>query len=250
MISSLLDRFDAAKIFVAASVVAISVEYARCQLQSHIAVDVMIECLDQRFTDAIAAEGCAIPRLFLERTIARLPPTLGGVYSAAMIACDETPVSCERLSPEGTLSVALVFCFRFRRTTRSVKSLRCSIANSTRVRSRNASVCYVPIPYRDSVALASAAAQSADASSSQALNPLRRSNLSCRPQVPLIDHSSRSPLRAFRLQARLLSCSVRRSLAVHLSRSSRRQEHTPRLTRVIRGLHCRSRVSSRSRRVT
>ena len=60
------------------------------------------------------SEGCAIPRLFLERTLARLPPTLGGVYSAAMIACDELPVRCEKHSPESTLSVALVFCFRVR----------------------------------------------------------------------------------------------------------------------------------------
>ena len=72
----------------------------------------MIEGFNQRFTDSIMAEGCATPRLFLERTLARLPPTLGGVYCAAMISCNETPVRCEKQSPEGTLSVALVFCFR------------------------------------------------------------------------------------------------------------------------------------------
>ena len=81
--SALLDRFDAAEIFALASVDAISVEDARNQLQSHIAVDVMIEGLDQRFTDSIMADGCASPRLYLERTLARLPPTLGGVYFAA-----------------------------------------------------------------------------------------------------------------------------------------------------------------------
>ena len=85
---------------------------ARNQLQSHIAVEVMIEVLDQRFTDSIMAEGCATPRLFFERTFARLLPTLGDVYSAAMIACNELPVRCEKQSPECTLSVALVFCFR------------------------------------------------------------------------------------------------------------------------------------------
>ena len=74
----------------------------------------MIKGLDQCFTDSIIADGCATPRLFLERTLAKLPPTLGGVYSAAMIACDETPVRCEKQSPKGTLSVALVFCFRIR----------------------------------------------------------------------------------------------------------------------------------------
>ena len=50
--------------------------------------------------------------MFLERTLARLQPTIGGVIVAAMIACDELPVRCEKQSPEGTLFVALVFCFR------------------------------------------------------------------------------------------------------------------------------------------
>ena len=77
--SAPLDRFDAAEIFAAASVEAISVKDALRQLQSHIAVDVMIENLDQRFTDSIPFEGSATPRLFLERTVARLPPTLGCV---------------------------------------------------------------------------------------------------------------------------------------------------------------------------
>ena len=63
--SALLDRFDAAEIFALASVDEISVEDARNQLQSHIAVDVMIEGFDKRLTDSIMAEGCATPRLFL-----------------------------------------------------------------------------------------------------------------------------------------------------------------------------------------
>ena len=110
----MLDRFDAAEIIVLASVDAISVKDARNKLQSHKAVDVMIEGFDQRFTDSIMAEGCATFGLFLERTLARLPPTIGGVYFAAKIACYKTPVRCEKQSPEGTLSVALVFCFRVR----------------------------------------------------------------------------------------------------------------------------------------
>ena len=77
--SALLDRFDAAEIFALASVDAISLDDARNQLQSHIAVDVMIEGLDQRFTDSIMTEGCATPRLLLERTLARLSPMLGGL---------------------------------------------------------------------------------------------------------------------------------------------------------------------------
>ena len=87
----MLDRFNAAEIFALASVDAISVDDARNQLQRHIAVDVMIEELDQRFTDSIMTEACAT-RLFFERTLARLPPTLNGVYSAAMIACDKLPI--------------------------------------------------------------------------------------------------------------------------------------------------------------
>ena len=71
----------------------------------------MIEGFDQRIIDSITAEGFATPGLLLKRTIARLPPTLGGVYSAAMIARDETPVRCKKQSSDGTLSVALVFCF-------------------------------------------------------------------------------------------------------------------------------------------
>ena len=112
--SAPFDRFDAAKIYALVSVDAIPVEDARKQLQSHSAFDVMIEGRDQRFTDSIIAKCCAPPRLFFERTLARLPPTLGGVYLGAMIACDETPVRCEKQLPEGTLSVALVFCFRIR----------------------------------------------------------------------------------------------------------------------------------------
>ena len=77
--SALLDRLDAAEIFVIALVDAISVDDARNQLQNHIADNVIIEGLDQRFTDSIMAEGCATPSLFLERTLGRLPPTLGGV---------------------------------------------------------------------------------------------------------------------------------------------------------------------------
>ena len=107
------DRFNAAELLAAGSVDAISVKDARRQLQSHIAVDVMIEGLDQRIIDSITSQGCAT-RLFLDRTLARLPSTLGGVYSAWMIACDETPVRCETQSPEGTLSVVLVFCFLIR----------------------------------------------------------------------------------------------------------------------------------------
>ena len=71
--SALLNRFDAAEIFAFASVDAISVEDAQNQRQSHNAVDVMIEGFDQRFTDSIIAEGCATPRLFRKRTLARLP---------------------------------------------------------------------------------------------------------------------------------------------------------------------------------
>ena len=71
----------------------------------------MIKGFDQRLPDSIAAEGCATRRMFFERTLARLPLTLGGVYSAAIIACDDKFVRCEKQSPEGTLSVALVFCY-------------------------------------------------------------------------------------------------------------------------------------------
>ena len=112
--SSLLDRFDAADIFAAASIDAIFVEDTRSQMQSHIALDVMIESIDQRFTESIAGDSCATLRQFLERTLARMPPTLNGVHFTAMIACDDTPVRCEKQSIEGTLSVSPVFCFRIR----------------------------------------------------------------------------------------------------------------------------------------
>ena len=151
--SALLDRFDAAEIFALASVDVISVDDARNQLQSHIAVDVMIEGLAQRFTDSIMTEGCATPRLFLERTLARLPPMLGGVYSAAMIACDELPIFCEKQSPEGTLSVALVFCFRVRSyyAARQVVAMFNRRFDSRPIAER-LSVCYVPIPHRRNAA--------------------------------------------------------------------------------------------------
>ena len=144
--SSLLDRFDAAEIFAAASVVAISVNDARNQLQSYSVVDVMIEGLDLRFIDSIAAEGCGTPRLFLKRTLARLPPTLGGVYFAAMIACDEALARCEKQSPESTLSFALVFCFRIR----SYYAARQFFAMfnrrfDSRLIAERLSICYVPI---------------------------------------------------------------------------------------------------------
>lgn len=112
--SAPLDRFNVAKIFGAALVHAISVKDARRQLQSHIAVDVMIEGLDHRFTDSIKSNGCTTCSLFLECTFASLPPTLCDVYSAAMIAFDYTPIRCEKQSPQDTLSVAIVFCFYIR----------------------------------------------------------------------------------------------------------------------------------------
>lgn len=93
-ISSLLDRIDAAEIFAAVSVDAIFVEDARSQLESHIAVDVLIEGIDQRFIESIAVESCATPGQFLKRTLARLPPMLGGVYSVLLMACHHTPVRC------------------------------------------------------------------------------------------------------------------------------------------------------------
>ena len=168
--SALLNRFDAAEIFALASVDAISVEDARNQLQSHIAVDVMIEGLDQRFTDSIMAEGCATPRLFLERTLARLLPTLGGVYFAAMIACDELPVRCKKQSPECTLSVAFVCCFRVRSyyAARQVVVMFNQRFDSRPIAER-LSVCYVPITHRRSAA--NAAQSYTDASSSQAPQP-------------------------------------------------------------------------------
>ena len=135
--SALLDRFNAAESFALASVDAISVEDVRHQLQSHIAVDVMIEGLDQRFTDSIIAEGCATPRLFLERTLARLPPILGGADSAAMIAFDETPDRCQKHSSKGTLSVVLVFCFRIRLYYAARQVVAMFNLDSTRVRLRN-----------------------------------------------------------------------------------------------------------------
>ena len=86
--SALLDPFVAAEIFALASVDAIPVEDARNHLQSHITVDVMIEGLDQLFTDSITSEGCATPAVknfaappseFEVQTrapTARLPPEL------------------------------------------------------------------------------------------------------------------------------------------------------------------------------
>ena len=164
--SALLDRVDAAEIFALASVDAISMEDARNQLQSHIAVDVMIEGLDQRFTDSIMAEGCPTPRLFLERTLARLPATLGGVYFAAMIACDELLIRYEKQSFEGTLSVALVFCFRFRSYYVARQVVIFNRRFDSRLIAERLSVCDVPILHRRSVA--NAGQSSTEASSSKA----------------------------------------------------------------------------------
>ena len=83
-------------------------------MQRNIAVDVLIENINQRFTDLIADDNCSTFCQCFERTFARLPPTLGDVYFEAMIASDRTPVRCEKQSPENTLSVALVICFRIR----------------------------------------------------------------------------------------------------------------------------------------
>lgn len=77
--SSLLDRIDTARILASALVDAISVNNAASEQLSHIAVNVMIEGFDQRFTDSIAADGCATPRQFLKRIFARLPPKINGV---------------------------------------------------------------------------------------------------------------------------------------------------------------------------
>ena len=82
---SMLNRVDAVEIIVAALVDAIFVKVARSKLKSHIAVDVLINGIDQFFIDLITSESCTIFRPFLESTLARLPPTLSGVYSVAMI---------------------------------------------------------------------------------------------------------------------------------------------------------------------
>ena len=96
------DVFDAAEIFAVPTVDLISMEDARLQLQNHIGVDVIIEGLDQRFTDSITSQCCATSHLFLEQTLARLPATLGDVYSPAIIVCDKTTVRCEKQSSENT----------------------------------------------------------------------------------------------------------------------------------------------------
>ena len=150
----------------------------------------MIEGLDQRFTDSIIAEGCATPRLFLERTLARLPPTLGGVYFAAMIARDETPVCCDKQSPEGTQSVALVCCFAYARNTRRVKLSRCSPADSTRARSLNGSRSALCRSRRD-VASRLPLLPLSPLPTRRALRPpitLRRSNPSFKVRLPALDH--------------------------------------------------------------
>ena len=165
--SAMLDRFDAAKIFALASVDAISVEEAWNKLQSHNAVDVMIEGFDQRFTDSIMSEGCATPCLFLNCTLARLLPTLGFSYSAAMIDCKMTQVRCDKQTYEATLSVGLMFCFR----VCSYYAARQEFAmfnrrfDSRSIAEQN-SVCYVLIPQRRSTA--NGAQSSTDASSTRA----------------------------------------------------------------------------------
>ena len=163
-------------------------EDARRQLQSHIAVDVMIEGLDQRLTDSITYEGCT------SNAHARLPPTLGGVYSAAMIACHERPVSCEKQSPEGALSVALVFCFRIPSYYAAHQVLAMFNRRfDSRPIAERPWVWYVSIPNKRSVAPAAAAAQSVtDASSSQAppthydaQSQLSSSSAAFRPLIPI-----------------------------------------------------------------
>ena len=205
--SALLDRLDAAEIFALASVDAISVEDARNQLQSHSAVDAMIEGIDQPFTNSIIAEGCATPRLFFKSTLARLPPTLGNVYFAAMMACDETPVRCKKLSPEGTLSVALVFCFRIRLyyAARRCRDVQPPIRLAPIYAAERLSVCYVPIPHRRSVAPAAAAAKSAtDTSTSHAphhtttqQSQLSSSSAGSRPLIPIPSPHFSTPGSAF-----------------------------------------------------
>ena len=196
----MLDRFDAVEIFALASVDAISVDDARNQLRSHIAVDVIIERLDKRLTDSIIAEGCSTVCLFLERTLERLPPTLRDVDSTAMIACDELPVHCQKQSPEGTLSDAFVFCFRVRSyyAARQVVVMFNRRFDSRPTRETFLGH-YVPIPHSRSAA--NAAQSSTDASSSQASNPLGCSNPSCQARAPAFVHSSRSFPRTPRLQA-------------------------------------------------
>ena len=108
-------------------------EVACNQLQSYSAVDVMINNPYPRFTDSIESEGCDTFRLFLEHTLATLQLMLAGVNSAAIIACNEPPVRCKQESPDGKLSVTLVFFFRIYAYYSTLKFLRFSTADSTRV---------------------------------------------------------------------------------------------------------------------
>ena len=212
----------------------------------------MIEKLDQRFTDSLKddmAEGCATPRLFLERTLARLPPTLGGVYFVAIIACDELPARCEKQSPEGTLFVVLVFCFRVRSyyAARQVVVMFNSRFDSRPIAERF-SVCYVPIPHRRRAA--NPAQSSTDASSSQVPQPtsmqvskLSSSSAGFRLIIPIPSPHSATPGSAFVVFGAPFSSGA------FLSFISPTETHAS-SDWVVRELHSQPRTSSRSPRST
>ena len=176
-------------------------------------------------------EDCATLCLFLERTLARLPPTLGGVYSAAMIACDKLPIRFEKQSPEGTLSVAFVFCFRVRSyySARQVVSMF-NRRFDARLNAERLTVCYVWIP-QGRIA-PNAAQSSTDASISQAfqftLTQQLQSSSSSAGFCPLV----LIPSLHYETPSSASVVFLHRFLTGHLYRSFRRQEPTRHQTRV------------------
>ena len=107
-----LDRFDSAEMFTAAAADGVTVDTASVQLKKFHVVEVHVEGLDQRFLDEIAAEGYNSPRAFLLKSFAKLSPTLGVVYTSALVASDEYLIPAEKQSRKGVTTSTRVFRFR------------------------------------------------------------------------------------------------------------------------------------------
>ena len=108
------DRFDSAELFTAAAADGVTVEAASVQLKKFHVVEVHVEGLDQRVFDEIASEGYNSPRAFLLKSFAKLSPTLGAIYTSAIVASEEHLIPAEKQSREGVTTSTRVFRFRTR----------------------------------------------------------------------------------------------------------------------------------------
>ena len=90
----------------------VSLDTAREQLKTFQIIDVVIEGLDQEFSESIAEKHFVTVREFLLDAIAKFCPELGGLYSAALLYSDDKPRRFRVRLQSGVTDTIGVYHFR------------------------------------------------------------------------------------------------------------------------------------------